>query len=90
MLVHLEKQAQIKALLFDKALTYILIKYFNYKNIFLAKNAVELLEYIGINDYTIKLEKNKQPFFRLFHSFGPIELKTLKVYIKTNLTNSFI
>ena len=37
----------------------ILIKYFNYSNIFLIKNTIKFLKYIEINDYIIKLEKNK-------------------------------
>ena len=34
-------------------------KYFNYSNILLIKNAIKVLEYIKINNHTIKLEKNK-------------------------------
>ena len=65
MLIHLEKQAQIEAktqvrsLLFDIAFIIILTKYFNYNNIFLIKNAIELPEYIKKNDHAIKLEKDK-------------------------------
>ena len=54
MLVHLKKQAQIKkkaqskaqvkALLFNKALTKIPAEYSNYSNIFSMKNIVELLK----------------------------------------------
>ena len=47
-------------------------------------------EYIGINDYTIELEKNKQSTFCPIYSLKPIKLETLKTYIKTNLANSFI
>ena len=43
-----------------------------------------------MNKYTIKLENDKQPLFRPIYSLGPIELKILKTYIKTNLANGFI
>ena len=59
MLVHFKKQAQIKALLFDKASTEVSAKYSNYSNVFLTKNAVKLLENTRINEYAIKLEENK-------------------------------
>ena len=38
----------------------------------------------------IKLEKDKQPFYRPIYSLGPIELKTLKIYIKIYLKTGFI
>ena len=65
-------------------------EYFNYSNIFSAKYVAELLRYTRINDHAIKLEKNKQPLFKLIYSLGSIELKTLKTYIKTDLVNDFI
>ena len=43
-----------------------------------------------MNDYTIKLEKGKQPLFSLIYNLELVELKTLKMYINTNLANSFI
>ena len=54
------------------------------------ENVAEFLENTGMNEYTIKLEKSKQPLFRSIYSLGLIELKTLKTYIKTNLANGFI
>ena len=44
----------------------------------------------GMNEHAIKLEKSKQLFFGLIYSLSPVELKTLKIYIKTNLANGFI
>ena len=38
----------------------------------------------------MKLEKNKQPSFRLIYNIKPIELKMLKIYIKIHLANNFI
>ena len=65
-------------------------KYSDYNNVFLIKNIAKLLENIRINEYTIKLEKNKQSLCGLIDSLRLIELKTLKTYIKTNLANGFI
>ena len=88
--VHSKKQAQVGALLFDKAPTKVLIEYFDYSDIFSIENTAELPEYTGINNYTIKLEEDKQPLFDPIYSLGPVELETLKTYIKTNLANNFI
>ena len=46
-------------LLFNIIFTIILIEYFNYNNVFLAKNIIKSLKYIKINDYIIKLKKDK-------------------------------
>ena len=59
MLVYSEKQAQVGALLFDKILIKVLLKYSNYSNIFSMEYVAELLENTGINEYIIKLEKGK-------------------------------
>ena len=92
--IHSEKQvqikAQVKALLFNKALIEVPVEYSNYSNIFLAEYATELPVNIGINEHTIKLKKDKQPLFRPIYSLGPVELEILKTYIKINLANGFI
>ena len=88
--VHSEKQAQVGALLFDKAPTKVLAEYFDYSNVFSAENAAELPENTGINEHAIELEEGKQPPFGPIYSLGPVELETLKTYIKTNLANGFI
>ena len=85
-----KKQAQVGVLLFDKAPIEILVEYSNYSNVFSAENTVELLENTGINEHIIKLEEGKQLPFGLIYSLRPIELETLKTYIKTNLANGFI
>lgn len=59
-------------------------------NIFLKEKALVLSKIINLNQYVIKLEDDKQLFYKPVHSLDLIELKTLKIYIKTNLTNSLI
>ena len=83
-------RAQVGALLFDKALMAVPVEYSNYSNVFLVENVAELLEYTGINNHVIELEKGKQPLFGPIYSLGPVKLETLKTYIKTNLANGFI
>ena len=50
----------------------------------------ELPEHTGINDHAIKLVDGQQPPYGPIYSLGPVELETLKAYIKTNLANMFI
>ena len=38
----------------------------------------------------IGLEEGKQPPYGPIYNLGPVELKILKIYIKTNLANNFI
>ena len=90
MLIHSEKQAQVRALLFDRALTEVPTEYSDYSNVFLVENAAKLPENTGMNEHAIKLEEGKQLSFGLIYSLGPIELETLKTYIKINLANGSI
>ena len=78
------------ALLLVKKVT-VLTKYSDFANVFLKKSANVLLEQTKVNKPAIKLEKYKQPPYEPIYSLGPpVELKTLKSYIKTNLASSFI
>ena len=92
--MHFKKQAQIKAqvgtLSFNKAFIEVLVVYSNYNNVFSTEYAAELSENTKMNEHIIKLEKGKQPLFGPIYSLKLVELKTLKIYIKTNLANSFI
>ena len=88
--VHSKKQAQVGALLFNKALIEVLAEYSDYNNIFSAEYAAKLPENTGMNEHTIKLEKGKQPLFGPIYSLKSVELETLKTYIEINLTNGFI
>ena len=57
--VHSKRQAQVGALLFDKAPTKVPAKYSDYSNVFLVENAAELPENTEINEHAIKLEEGK-------------------------------
>ena len=88
--VHSEKQAWVRALLFNEAPTKISAEYSDYNNVFSVEYAAEFPKNSGMNEYAIKLEEGKQPLFGPIYSQGPVELETLKTYIETNLANGFI
>lgn len=90
MKLHLDHKVQIAALIADKVLITVLAEYIDFKNVFSKKSATILPEYTKINTYAFNLKKSNQPPYRPIYSQGPVELKTLKTYIKTNLANSFI
>ncbi len=51
---------------------------------------MELPENTGINEHAIELVRDKQPPYRPIYSLSPVELETLKTYIKTHLKTRFI
>ena len=77
------------ALLLAKKVT-VPTKYSDFANVFLEKSAKVAPERTGANEHMIKLKKGKQPPYELIYSLMPVELKTLKTYIETNLTIGFI
>ena len=88
MTIHSAQEAQI-ALLLAKKVT-VPTEYADFSDVFLKKSAKVLLECTRINGYIIKLEDGKQSPYGPIYSLGTVEFKTLKTYIKTNLSNSFI
>ncbi len=51
---------------------------------------MELPENTGINKHAIKLIKGKQSPYGPIYALSPVELETLKAYIKTHLKTRFI
>ncbi len=72
------KKAQIAHLKADKAFSEVPSKYTDFADVFSLKLAVELLEHIGINDYTIELVDDQQPLYGPIYSLSLVELETLK------------
>ena len=66
------------------------VKFSDFIDVFLEKSANVLQKRTGANKHPIELKKGKQPAYGPIYSLGPIELKTVKTYIKTYLANSFI
>ena len=86
--IHPARKAQL-VLLLTKKVT-VPTEYSNFADVFLEKLANVLPERIGAKEYAIKLEEDKQPPYKYIYSLGPVELKTFKTHIKTNLVNGFI
>ena len=74
----------------NKVSTSIAIKYFDFADIFSSELALKLSKHTGINDHPIKLVDDQQSLYGPIYSLEPVELETLKIYIKTNLVNGFI
>lgn len=83
-------QTEVGLLLVNKASVKVLFEYSNYGDIFLSELAIELTENISINKYAIELIKGKLPFYGLIYNSEPVELETLKTFIKTHLKIGFI
>ena len=86
--IYLAQETQIALLIAEEV--KIPTKYSDFSNVFLKEKASILSEVIELNQYAIKLQEGQQPPYGLIYSLGPIELETLKTYIKTNLANGFI
>lgn len=87
--VHSLHQVQIAQQKVDEAFIAILSEYADFLDIFSLDLTVKLQEHTGINNHVIKLIDDKPPPYGSIYSLGPVELETLKTYIKTNLINSF-
>lgn len=88
--VYLDCKVQINALISDKALIILLAKYSDFENVFSKESNAVLSVHTEINTHAINLEKGKQTLYRSIYSLELKKLKTLKIYIKTNLVNSFL
>ena len=82
------QEAQIASLL-AKEVT-VPAEYSDFADVFSKESAKVLPEHTGINKHAIKLKDGKQPPHGPIYNLGPVELETLKTYIKTNLANDFI
>ena len=88
--VHLSRKPQVSGLIAEEAPTKVSVEYSDFADVFSLGLASELSEHPGINDHTIELVNSQQPPYGPIYSLRPVELKTLKAYIKTNLANEFI
>ena len=90
MTMHPLQAAQIAALKQAKARTKVPSKYVDYADVFSFNLAMKLPKNTNINKHGIELQDGKQPFYGPIYSLRPVELKTLKTYIKTYLKTGFI
>lgn len=68
----------------------ILKKYLDFANLFSKELIRELPKCFDIYKHAIDLEFDKELFYGPINSLSLIELKTLKIYINTNISNNFI
>ena len=88
MTIHPVRKAWL-ALLLAKKVT-VLVEYLDFANVFLEMSANVFLEQTKVNEHAIELEEAKQPPYGPIDSLKPIEFKTFKTYIETNLAKNFI
>ena len=65
-------------------------EYSDFADVFSQKSANIFPERTRANEYAIELKDGKQQPYGPIYSLRPVELKTFKPYIKTNLANGFI
>ncbi len=88
--IYSSRAAQIAALQWAKAPTEILAKYSDYADVFSSDLAIELPKNTGLNEHAIELVEGKQRPYGPIYALSPVELETLKTYIKTHLKTGFI
>ena len=88
MAIHPAKEAQMALLVAEEV--KISTKYSDFSDVFLEEKASILPEATELNQHVIELQKGQQLLYGPIYSLGPVELKTLKTYIETNLANGFI
>ena len=88
--VHLSRRPKISGFIAKETPTKVLANYSDFADVFSPDFASEFLEHTGINDHAIELVDGQQPPYGLIYILEPVELESLKAYIKTNLANGFI
>ena len=88
--VHFSRKPQISGLITKKAPTKVTAKYSDFADFFSPDLVTELPKHTEINTHAIDLEEGNQSPYGPIYKLGPVELKTLKTYIETNLANGFI
>lgn len=88
--IHLLYKTQIVLLKIYNTFTIILPKYTSFVNIVSSNLVVKFFKYTRISNYIIDLIDNKKQLYKPIYSLGLVKLEILKIYIETNLANSFI
>ena len=88
MAIYLATKAKIALLIAKKV--KISTEYSDFSDIFLEEKASILSKATKLNQHVIKLQKDQQLSYVPIYNLRPVELETLKTYIKTNFANRFI
>ena len=86
--IHPDKATQIASLLIEEI--KILKEHLDFTDVFLEEKALVLPAQTEFNHHAIELKKHNQPHYGPIYSLSPVELETLKTYIKTYLKTGFI
>ena len=86
--VNLDQKSQIASLLTEEV--KILGEYSDFTDVFSEEKALILPKRTKLNEHAIDLKDGKQPPYGPIYRLGPVELETLKTYIKTHLKTGFI
>ena len=86
--IYPDRAAQIASLLTKEV--KIPDEYLDFTDVFSEEKALVLPERTKLNEHVINLENGKQPPYKPIYSLDPVELETLKTYIKTHLKTGFI
>ena len=65
-------------------------EYLGFLDVFLEEEVLILPKATKLNQHAIELQEDYKLLYRPIYSLGSVELKMLKIYIKTNLANDFI
>ncbi len=65
-------------------------KYTDYADVFSSDQIIELPENMGMKEYEIELIDEKKLLYGPIYALSPVELETLKAYLKTHLKIRFI
>lgn len=84
--IHFSCEAQVVSLIIIE----ILVKYFDFLDVFFSDFTMKLPKHTKINNYLINLFENKQLLYGQIYSLRPVKVEILKTYIKANLTSFFI
>lgn len=82
--------ALVGALQQNKLFNEIPIEYTDYADLFFFDLIIKLSKNTGINKHIIKLVEDKQLPYKFIYNLKPIDLETLKAYVKTYLKTRFI
>lgn len=88
--IHFFCKAQLAFFVTNNTSIAVFSKYAEFVDVFLLKFVAKHSEYTSINNHSLNLIDSGQPLYEFIYGLGPVKLKILKTYIKTNLANSFI
>lgn len=88
--IYLFYKSYIASLTSDEVFISVFSKYADFANGFYKNLEAKFLEHTKINNYVINLIEDQQSFYWPVYNLWQVEFKTVKTYIKINLSSRFI